>query len=175
MFPIHSGSKSTQQGFSVIEILVLSTVLLAVMGVLMGFASFSLGAAILYKQTAQAGSMAQEAMEAARSFRSEVAWNNNDINNEYDGLGAMIMETSYHPRKSLDALPRWQFIQGQETIGMFTRTVTFSQAQRNAQQDLVESGGSPDPDTKKITVQVSWSERSRPHSVSLTSYLTNWK
>ncbi len=174
MFPIHPGNKS-QKGFSVIEILVSSTVLLATMGVLMGFASFSLGAAILYKQTAQASSMAQEAMEAVRSFRNEIVWNQDDPSNAYDGLGVMLTGTPYYPRTSSDIPPKWQFIQGQETIGIFTRTVTFSQAQRNAQQDLVESGGTPDPDTKKITVQVLWNERSRPHSVSLASYLTNWK
>ena len=168
-------TKFPKNGFSIIEILVVTTVLIGVMGALIGFAVFSLGATISYKQTAQATSLAQEGMEAMRNFRDAIAWDNNDSGNEYDGLGIMALATPYYPRKSLDNPPKWQFIQGTETVGIFTRSVSFVNGQRNAQQDLVESGGTSDSDTKKVTVQVSWLEASRQHSVSITSYFTNWK
>lgn len=160
-------TKFPKDGFSVIEILILITVLVSVMGVFIGFASFSLQSSIAYKQTAQANALLQEAMEATRNFRDAVAWN--------DGLGVMATGIAYYPKKSADNPPKWQMLQGQETIGIFTRSVTFANGQRDGQSNVVESGGTPDPNTKKVTAQVSWSEHSRSHSVSLVSYLTNWK
>lgn len=173
--PPHLLGNRRENGFSVIEILIVATVLVAVMGALIGFASFSLGAVILYKQTAQAASLAQEVMEAVRNFRDAVAWNNNDPGNQYNGLGVMATGTAYHLTKSTDTPPKWQLVQGQETLGIFTRSVTFVDGQRDGQNNLVESGGVADSNTKKVTVRVWWDERGRSHSVSLTSYLTNWK
>jgi len=46
---------------------------------------------------------------------------------------------------------------------------------RDSNSNIVESGGTNDPNTKKVTVTVSWEERGRDHKLEIFTYLTNWK
>ena len=46
---------------------------------------------------------------------------------------------------------------------------------RDGTDNIVESGGADDPNTKKVTATVSWEERGRSHSIELITYLTNWR
>lgn len=56
--------------------------------------------------------------------------------------------------------------------GMYERKVILTNATRNVSQDIV-SGGTPDPKTKLVTVQVSWSDHGATTTRSLQTYLTN--
>ncbi len=55
----------------------------------------------------------------------------------------------------------------------FERTVVADAVYRDTAKNIVGSGGTLDPDTKKITVTVSWRESGATTSVSLITYLTN--
>lgn len=44
--------------------------------------------------------------------------------------------------------------------GTFTRSVTFSQARRDANDDLIASGGANDTDARRVTVTVTWGSES---------------
>lgn len=63
-----------------------------------------------------------------------------------------------------------------DTFGPYTRAVTIADGRRSG-DDLVESGGSVDPDTKRVTSVVSWLPDGSTQSVSVTlvSYVMNWR
>ena len=146
-------------GFSIIEMLIAIAILAMALTSLLGMASFSLGIQGLVRQTTQADNLAQEAMEAVRSIRDNNSWN--QITNGSHGLA------------SSDGY--WSFSGTNDTIDVFARIISIADVRRDASDNIVESGGIIDPDTKKITVTVSWSERSRPHEIELITYLTNWR
>lgn len=126
---------------------------------LLGLANFSLGAQTLARQTTQANELAQEAMEAVRSIRDNSGW-------------GQIVNGSYG---LVSTGGRWSFSGSNNPISGFTRTIVIGDAFRDSQDNIVESGGVNDPDTKKITVSVFWSEKSGTHNIELKTYLTNWR
>lgn len=71
----------------------------------------------------------------------------------------------------------WQLIAGAETVPTdpdFTRSIAVQNLMRDAGGALVESGGTTDPSTKRITVTVSWNERGVAKSLNLSTMLTAW-
>lgn len=55
----------------------------------------------------------------------------------------------------------------------FDRSVRISAVRRNSSDDIADTGGTIDPDTKKITVSVAWSERGVTTTATLSTYITN--
>ncbi len=116
------------------------------------------------KQNLVAANLAAEAMEATKAVKDE----------SWPVFGALSLEAPYHPAKTGSPL-KWSLVAGEETIGVFSRRIVLSGVQRNSDDDIVESGGIPDQDTRKVSVVVSWSERQNTYQVNLESYLANWK
>src|ERR1700722_347404 len=108
-----------------------------------------------------ANQYASEGIEATRSIKNQAYSNLIDTT----GTGA-----------SRSASNVWIFIGTNNTFGMYTRVITISDVQRDSSGNIVASGGSFDPNTKKVTSTVSWNvSPTRNDSVVLTTYLTNWK
>ena len=156
-----------KKGISIIEILVVIAIIITALRSLLGLASFSLGVSTLIKQTNQANNLSQEVMEAVRNFRDGTSW-------DIDGLGKLATSTDYYPQAT-GSPSKWQLVQGTENIDGFTRKVVFEDVMRDSNSNIVESGGTNDPNTKKVTVTVSWEERGRDHKLEIFTYLTNWK
>lgn len=129
--------------------------------------SFSLRITSIVSQTNQANNMAQEIMEQVRNFRDGTYW-------DIDGLGKTATDTDHYIQKS-GTPPVWQLVPGTEIINIFTKKVVFQDVMRDANDDIVEFGGSNDPNTKKIIITVFWEERNNNRQIELISYLTNWK
>ena len=159
-----SGNK---KGISIIEMLVAVAILGVTLTSIFGLINFSLTAANLTKQTTQANALAQETMEAVRSFRDRTVWNG-------DGLGTLTVGSAYHQEKTATTPLEWTLLLGQETIDIFTREVVFATAYRDINDNIIDSG-TEDPATKKATVAVFWQERGRNHKVELVNYFTNWQ
>lgn len=157
-----------------VEIMVAVSILSVALAGILALASFSFVSTDLAAQTLRASSLAEGATEALRNYRDGIAWDDDDGANEYDGLGVVSVGVQYYPEISGDAIPRWKFVAGAETIGIFERSVVFENVERDAADTITESGGTVDLNTKKATVTVSWEERGRAHSVVLVSYFTNW-
>lgn len=163
------------RGFSLVEVIVGAAIISMALFGIFRFLSFSAANAAVSAQFAQANALSQGALEAVRSFRDGIAWNNDDPNNQYDGLGVLATGISHRIQKSGDNPPQWQITQGTETIGAFQRSVIFSSVNRDGTDSITQSGGATDPDTKKVAVQVSWNYRGQNYQVSAGAYLTNWK
>lgn len=155
------------RGISSVEIMVVTAVIALALSSLLGLTSFSLQQSQLANQTARATLLAKEQLEAARSFRDSAEWSLS--------LGSLTTGIAYHPALSASNPASWQMIAGAETIGIFSRTLVLTDGLRDAQGNIVESGGTADSNTKKLVSTVSWSERGKTHQVQLVTYLTNWK
>ena len=151
-----------------IEMLTVVAILAITLTALLGLITFSLGIQGLAKGTTQANNLAQEAMEAVRNFRDGTDW-------YVDGLGALNTMTFYYPQKTADNPPRWQMVLGEEQISGFTRRFTIHDVLRDANDNIVGSGGATDFNTKKITMFVFWESKGINHQIKLETYFTNWK
>jgi type II secretory pathway pseudopilin PulG len=156
-----------KKGISIIEILVVIAIIITALSSLLGLASFSLGVSTLIKQTNQGNLLSQEVMEAVRNFRDGTSW-------DVDGFGKLATSTDYYPQAT-SSPSKWQLVQGIENIDGFTRKVVFEDVMRDSNSNIVESGGTYNPNTKKVIVTVSWKERGREHKLEIFTYLTNWK
>jgi len=163
------------RGISIVELLVGAGILTLSLSALLGFLAFTLTTSSFLKQQTEATALAQEALEAVRNFRDGTGWNDDDLQNQYDGLGKAQTGVAYHLGLSLDVPPRWQLLLGAETIGMFARTIVLENVQRDVNDNIVDSGGVQDPDTKKVTARVLWTAKTKAHEVVVVSYLTNWR
>lgn len=151
-------------GISVIEILVVIAILLIAFVGILGLLTFSLQTLSLIKETTSANFLAQETIESVRNFRDGTDWATN-------GLGTLTVGVSYHPEKTADIPAKWILAEGEETIGNFTRKIILENVQRDGNDNIVEEGGTNDPDTNKIKITVSWKDK----KVEVITYLTNWK
>src|SRR3989338_2770749 len=82
-------SSGSSKGISIIELLGGAGILTLSTSALLGFLAFTLTTSSFLGQQAEATALAQEALEAIRNFRDGTAWNDDDPQNEYDGLGRL--------------------------------------------------------------------------------------
>ncbi len=110
------------------------------------------------QKTVQANAVLTETWEAVRSIRNR-DWAN--MTNQTHGLRS----TSGY----------WEFYGRNDETDGFTRTIIVKAARRDDSGNLVLEGGTIDPDTKWIKVQLSW--KPTPYSVRMLeaeSLLTNY-
>jgi len=100
---------------------------------------------------------AQEGIEAVRAIRDN-SWQ--DIEDASGSNHGLVKTNGY-----------WQFSGTSDTFGDLTRVVTISDVERNSSYEIVSSGGTDDPHTKKAVVTISGAGIS---NYVLTTYLTNW-
>ena len=112
----------------------------------------------------EAEAFAQEAIEAVRAIRDR-AWN----------------ENRYAESAVAASGGQWIFTGDlNETIGQYTRVITFANVCRNqTTNDIVSDCGVlntyTDPHTKLVTVEVTWqTETGVSNSVKKIAYITNW-
>jgi len=154
---------NNKKGVTVVELLVVIFILLIAFVGILGLLTFSLQTSSLIKETTYANFLAQDSIEAVRNFRDGTDWDTN-------GLGFLTAGV-YHPEKTSDVPPKWNLVSGEETINNFTRKIVFENVQRDGADNIVETGGINDPETKKATVTVSWKDK----KVEVITYFTNWK
>jgi type II secretory pathway pseudopilin PulG len=93
----------------------------------------------------QATALARQAAEAVRSVR-EKGWSN---------ISSLTAGSPYRPIIASNA---WSLTAGAETIGNFTRQIVATDVERDSSGTIVDSGGTADPSTRKLTVTVSWTQ-----------------
>ena len=156
------------QGFTIIE--VVTVILIIGVGI---FSLVSLGS-FLYKsigeakQYERASLLASEGLEAVRGFRDNSDWN-------IDGLGTLATGAAYHPEiDAAGTTTDWQLLPGPEIIDGFRRQVILGDVSRDPVSRDIESVYDPahyDGDSRRVLVRVHW----KNNSISLETYLTNWR
>jgi len=150
-----------ERGFSVVEVIlaaalfmILATGSIAV--ILQGLDSNRLG-----EEQAVASQFAAEGIEAVRSIKNQNF--------------ALLVNSLGTGTKRQDSV--WAFFGNNNILNSkYTRVLTVSDVQRDGSGNIVASGGTLDKLAKKITSTVSWNfSPTRPNSIVLTSYLTDYR
>lgn len=154
--------KKNQKGAMLIEVVIGTAVFLFVM--LASAGAFTLTLAISLANTAniQSAYLMEEGLEAARIIRDS-GWTVN--------IGNLNPNTAYYFTYNAGS---WA-ISNQNTYidGVFERKVFFEDVRRDSSQNIVQSGGTLDNNTKKVVVRVSWIERNATTTKSVSTYITN--
>ena len=157
-------SKAVYPGFTIIEIVIVVLVVTVALVSLIELYNLFLKAEHHSAKYVQATFLAQEALEAVRNIR-DTGWAN---------ISGLEFGTTYHPVAAGD--PRtWSMAPGQETIDGFRREVVFERVYRDANDNIVESGGTEDVGSRKVIATVEWEEAGRIQNVHLITYLMNWR
>ncbi|MBI2611958.1 hypothetical protein HYW54_04425 [Candidatus Gottesmanbacteria bacterium] len=107
-------------------------------------------------QRVEAVSLLNEAVEATRSVKEK-------------GWGNIATSGLFHPE--IDPLDSsWLLVAAEESISNFTRSISISDVYRDQSGNIVTTGGTLDPSTKKATITVSWASP-LPSQISSTLYL----
>jgi hypothetical protein len=116
-------------------------------------------------RVSQASFLLEEGAEALRVYRD------NSSTNLFGGSPVLVSGTDYYPVFSGGT---WTFPQSISTVGVFTRKIVISNVYRDSStNDIVQSGGVLDVNTKLITVTVSWFSGSQNITKTLSFYLAS--
>ncbi len=156
---------SSQKGVTLVEAMVGIAIITFVFLSLVGGYDRFLAAELDVQPTTKAFYLAEEGIEAVKSIRDN-SWSTRIL--------TLSTTTTYYLNFSTTTAT-WTATTTQSTIdSYFYRTLTIADLQRNSStKDIVTSGGVYDPDTKKITVTVSWRNANATSSKSVTTYITN--
>lgn len=147
-------------GFFLIEVVVATAVIATVLVVLLGAISNSVDISSLALQRAQASYLLEEGAEAIKVIRDN-AWTN---------ITNLTPNTDYYFSWSGST---WTSTSTPNTNGIFTRTAQCENVSRDANNDIVATGGTNDAGTKKCTVTVRWTSTRGAQSESLSLYISN--
>lgn len=158
-----------KNGFSVLEVILAVAIFLifstgAVITVIQGYNSNRLGT-----ENTVANQFAAEGIEAVKSIKNRaytnltnfnaVGLNRNSPGNYWEFKTEGTNNTLVH-----------------NTADNYIRTIKVENVNRDAGGNIVSSGGTPDPDTKKVSSSVTWNFNSaRPETTTLISYLSDWR
>ena len=145
-----------QKGFVLLEVLLAAALLGAILVPILNLLVASLESSWFAAREIKAQALVREGWEALRSVR-ERNWL--EIN---DGNYALDVSSG-----------TWELVSSPtgEDIGPFNRQLVIEPAYRNESGEIVESGGTEDLATKKVTIEVSWWAL-RNRQISLATYLT---
>ncbi|MBI4084637.1 MAG: hypothetical protein HY431_01905 [Candidatus Levybacteria bacterium] len=150
-----------QRGLSVIEVIIAASLFLIFSGgivsvVLQGFDANRLG-----EEETIANQYAAEGIEAVRSIKNQA------FSNLANSLGTGVTRSGANI---------WTLSGSANTLNKYTRVITIGDVQRDGNGNIVASGGTIDPLSKKITSTVSWNvSAARSNSVALSTYLSDWR
>ena len=131
------------------------------------FLIYSRGVTFQVARTTEATTIAEEGIEAVRSMRDD-SWQIRII----EELDTLTPETYY-----LDIVSdKWILTTAPQPLinNLYTRTVVVEDVGRDGNDDIVTSGGTDDPNTKKVTATVTWTEAGRNKESTITTYITNF-
>jgi len=152
----------SNKGQSIIEVIVAMAIfiIIASSSVIAVLGSFS--TTRLAEEETQAALFATEGLEAAQSIR------NQDWDNLTTGDHGLVNASSIWAFSGTSDDPNGS--------DKFTRTIAVADVERDESGDVVESDGTVDEDTKKITATITWNfTPTRENTVEMVTYLTNWQ
>lgn len=142
----------------VVEILVAVSIIAVFMLVAMAVSQKSVLVSRQSFHQTQASFLLEEGAEIARILRDN-AWTN---------ISSLTMDTNYYADFTLGT---WALSETPNQNGIFTRTISFSNVNRDNTTKDISVSGTDDPGTKLVTVIVSWPEGGATVSKNLQFYI----
>ncbi len=154
-------SKSTK-GATLIEALIATSIIMAFLVALVSVHNTYLSSSFSDLFEVKATYLVEEGIEAVKGLR-DASWT--------DNIAFQANDTPYY----------LNFVNGAWTLtatpllidSKFSRTVTFSSVGRSSSSDIVATGGTSDPNTRRVTVVVSWPLGGTTATRSIETYITN--
>lgn len=151
-----------KKGFGLIEIIISAAIITISFVAVTSFILFARSATLQAQRNTEALSLAEEALEVVRKMRDD-GWTAN--------IASKTSGTTYYPTVSGSS---WVLqTTNPSPTSYYTTTIVFSNTSRDASDNIVASGGTNDPDTRKVVATVSWSD-SGTKTVTITTYITNF-
>ena len=147
-------------GFGLAEAVVAVGIIASFVVAVTGVNTLYISMAFENKNPFIASVMAEEGLEAVRFMRDQ-SWDNNIALVPLDVPFYLVFNNGWF----LDAVP--------PSPDVFTRTVTFSAANRDPLDNIVAIGGTPDPDTRLVTISVSWQGKNGIITKNVKTYITD--
>jgi Tfp pilus assembly protein PilV len=151
-----------RQGFAMVEAVVAISILAVILTALGSVSTKILSSSLDNTAKIQAAYLSEEGLEAARLLRDE-GWSTN-IAPIASGSGFYL----YFNGTSWTSTSTNILIDS-----TFERRITLTEVRRDNTQHIVASGGTVDPNIKKVTVSVSWNIRGATTTRSISTYLAN--
>lgn len=151
------------KGFGLIEILIV----VGIMGIaFVGLVAFLINSSgIIFRVTrnTEAVALAEEGIEGVRSLRDD-GWTTN--------ITTLTENATYYPVISAN---KWTLTNTNPgTVNnLYTRTVVIAGVNRDVNDDIAVAG-TDDPNTKEVTVKVTWKEGQDVQDVTIVTYITNF-
>ena len=149
-----------KKGSLLVEILIASSIIVILTLAMMNVVQKGISVSHQSLHITQASFLLEEGGEVTRILRDN-AWSN---------ISNLTLGTNYYPTFGNNT---WTLSTTPSQVGIFTRTVTFSQVLRDAVTGDISNSGSIDTGTKLVTVNVSWSESGQTISKNLKFYISN--
>lgn len=141
--------------------MVATAIILAAVLALLGAHNLFLKMALSNANAVKAAYLAEEGVEAMRFLRNK-SWDNN--------IATLTVGTNYGLVLSGNT---WQTSPTSKYVENFERTVALNLVYRDANGDIVSSGGTLDTGTLLLTSSVSWWTGTATTTKSITTYLTD--
>jgi len=161
-FIFHLKFKEKYGGFGIVELLIVIGIIGLALAGMVGFGNYALKVNSQIKHRVAAVYLAEEAIEAASIVKDE----------DWSLLTALNSGSPYHPAINSG---KWVLAAGAENINNYSRQIILEDVYRDAADNIVSSGGSNDPGSRKITATVSWTNQGQNYQMELVSYLTDWQ
>jgi Tfp pilus assembly protein PilV len=154
-----------QKGMTLVEAMVGIAVISFVFLSLIGAYDRFFAAELDVQPTTKAAYLVEEGIEAVKILR-DTSWSSNI---------ASLSTTSTYYLSFATSTALWTKSTTENVIdSVFYRTFTISDLKRDATtKDIVSSGGAYDPDSKQITISVSWRNGNGTSTKSVSTYITN--
>lgn len=156
-------SSDFMSGFGLVELIIVVAI---VMTSVVGFYGLEFSALKLLrseKENLEASLLAQESLEAVRLVRDE----------SWSGISSLAINTPYYP---VFFAGKWNL--ASTSPGMindkYSRLVILEEVKRNS-QGQIDSDGTIDSSSRKITAKVTWSSQNGNKQTELKTYLTNFQ
>lgn len=153
--------KKSNSGFSLVEVLVASAILLMFLTSLSGAFTAYLRTAFSSIRKVQATMLAEEGIEVSKLFR-DTSWT------------SMIVPIPTAHVRYLTYSNGWTATTTNTFInGVFERKIQFDSISRDSSSNIATSGGTVDANGRLVTVTVSWSNYGATSTKVISTYITN--
>ncbi len=159
------GQLFSKSGFAIVEIVVASAVIAVALFGLLGAGQYYLRLARDTNRNVQAQALLEEGLEALRSMRDE------SYAAQISPLSTSGTTYYLYWNGSL-----WRSTTTTQLVsGLFTRSFSVAAVSRDVNDEIVSSGGTNDPNTRKFTVSVTWlGSNGSTSQKTISEYLTNY-
>lgn len=152
-----------RKGISIIEVIIGSAIIVIALVALVSSMAGVLKVDASSSRSVQATLLADEGIEVMRHLR-DISWDSS--------IAPLTTGSTYHFEFNGSS---WSVVAGAGSLidSALTRTVIVNEVQRDAESDIVSSGGTVDPGTKLVTVTVTYPTSSGISTTTASTYLMN--